>query len=325
LTFILIVRYVDNAPLYFVIDNTFFFSFRITIKNSRFFLNPAKSYFNVPPGPCANKSWNEPAPKPKSTFSEDSTPKNGFEMMGAYMVKKLLSLYTSKTGFLGMLLGNVQHKPATQVTHHKRASAQNPPTPPVLHQYFQSDYEIGYGELLESNGYLPPNSLFQGNMAVDKLTGGFYINIDDDQDNDVPWLFSTSVILNPQANGISAGYWYLRPGRCWLTDYPLVNPDFPIEIPANATFVGKKTIYGKDATIWEFDGSFEGYDAAVQICVNNADNTIIFITLSPDFENLPLGTYLIFRNFNASKPDPATYGVPPGHCWDPIKGGPGTK
>jgi len=160
---------------------------------------------------------------------------------------------------------------------------------------------------------------------VDKESGGFFVNIADNQAEDVPFLFSSNVIIHPTANGGVTPYMYLRPGRCWVTLYPLVNPDFPIEIPPNATFVGYKTVYGEPATLWTYDGSFEGYDAEVQVAVATADNSILFIFLNGNLEGFPLGTYLIFNNFNASKPDPATYGVPSGACWDPTKTGPPHK
>jgi len=323
LEFILVVRYGDNAPLYFVIINSFFINFRITIRNSRFYLNPAKSYFDVPPGPCANKSWNFEVPPTTSS----RTSRNGFEVMSNFLVKQLVTAYTAQSGFMGILQGNFQQKKQNKIAEQDPEQVPAPapgPVPPSLHQFFQSDYEIGYGELKAADGFKPPNSLFRGNMAVDKVSGGFYVNIDDNQDADVPFLFSTNVILHPNPTGV-VGYWFLRPGRCWLTAFPIVNPDFPIQIPPNATLVGSYKIYGNEATLWEFDGSLEGYGAAIQIAVSSADNKILFITLSPDYQDLPLGTYLIFSNFNASQPDPATYGVPPGHCWDPLTTGPGTK
>jgi len=100
---------------------------------------------------------------------------------------------------------------------------------------------------------------------------------------------------------------------------------FRLKFPQTPHLAEQKTIYGQAATLWTFDGSYEGYDATVDIAVSSVDNSIIFILLNPNFENFDLGTYLIFNNFNASKPDSATYAVPPGRCWDPIEGGPGTK
>jgi len=241
----------------------------------------------------------------------------------------MLTAYSAKSGLMGVLQGTIRQS-------EKRAADQTPPGPPAppvpaLNQFFQSDYELGYGSLTADNNYMPSNTLFRGNMAVDKESGGFYVSIDDDSAGDVPFLFSTQVIIRPNtpADGKDqpvTGYMFLHPGRCWLTgDYPLVNPDFPLQIPSNATFVGQQAVYGKPATLWAFNGTVEGYSGVIVMAIANADNSIIFITVTPEYEDLPLGTYLIFNNFNTSKPDPETYGIPPGHCWDPIKGGPGSK
>jgi len=228
--------------------------------------------------------------------------------------------YFAQNSLTNYFLGNYEVKP----TSTKRKVSD--PTPPVLHQYFLSDYEVGYGVLDQTTGYKPPNSLFRGQMVVDKETGGFFINVADNQAADVPFMFSSSGIIHPTDDkGNIQAYWYLRPGRCWLTTYPLVNPDFPIEIPSNATFVGYQTVYGEPATVWTYDGTFEGYDATILVAVANSDNSIIFISLDPNFDGFPLGTYLIFNNFNASKPDPTTYGAPSGYCWDPTKTGPPHK
>jgi len=323
------VRVSDNAPLYFTVENQFFFAFKITIQNSRFFLNPSKSFFDVPPGPCVNKSWNGDQHSNRHSFlasSEAIFPSAKFGIAGNIM-NVLMHTHFAANGFLSFLLGTYTpgtSSAATRVRSHVASSSPPPPpSPPQLHQYFLSDYEVGYGVLDETNGFKPPNSLFRGQMVVDKVTGGFFINLADNQAADVPFMFSTSVIVHPTDDrGDVTGYLYLRPGRCWLTTYPLVNPDFPLQIPNDATFMGSKTIYGQQATWWQFDGTFQGYDAVVQIAVATADNSILFIYLDPQFDAFPLGSYLIFNNFNSSKPDPATYGVPPGYCWDPTKTGP---
>jgi len=76
------------------------------------------------------------------------------------------------------------------------------------------------------------------------------------------------------------------------------------------------------ATVWEFQGAFEGYSGTIDIAVNSADNSVIFISLVPDFTGFNLGSYIIFENFNTSKPAPDTYGIPTGYCWDPTRTGP---
>jgi len=160
-------------------------------------------------------------------------------------------------------------------------------------------------------------------MAVDKETGGFYCNIADDQYANVPFSLSTNVIFHPVEDHVDS-YLYLRPNRCWTTSHPLVNPDFPLQIPPNANFLGNKIIYGNPATWWSFSGTFEAFRADITMAVNSNDHSIIFITIQPiDLQNF--GTYLIFQNFNATRPDPSTYGIPIGNCWDPTRNGPVTK
>jgi len=294
-------------------------------------LNPTKSYFNIPPGPCANKSWDIDTPSFASSSSKKKpvSKENGFDLYARKVMNFMLTAHSAKSGFMGVLQGTIRQT-------EKRAADQTPPGPPpppvpALNQFFQSDYELGYGSLTADNNYMPSNTLFRGNMAVDKESGGFYVSIDDDAAGDVPFMFSTQVILRPNTpvdgkDQPVQGYMFLHPGRCWLTgDYPIVNPDFPLQIPDNATFVGAQVVYGKPATLWAFNGTVEGYSGVIVMAIAKSDNSIIFITVTPEYEDLPLGTYLIFNNFNTSKPDPETYGVPPGHCWDPIKGGPGSK
>jgi len=202
-----------------------------------------------------------------------------------------------------------------------REATPGAPSPPLLHQYFQSDYTLGYGALVEINGWAEPNSLFTGHMAIDKETGGFFVNIDDDQDADVPFLFSTNIVGNPADPKTTAGYMYLHPGRCWVSPYRLINPDFPLSIPSDATYLGEKVIYGQKATVWQFeDEVYQGFYGTFAIAVASSDNTLLFITAGSN--NYGVESYLVFKNFNNTRPDPDTYAVPVGYCYDPIHGGP---
>jgi len=238
-------------------------------------------------------------------------------------MKFIFNTYTAQSGYLDLLTMN--YKPKLVQKPQLRHSAPDP-TPPALHQYFSSDYQIGYGTLIEKEGWKPRLGFFRGQAVVDKESGGLYLNIADDQEADVPFSFTTSVIIHPNDDKTVDGFWTLRPNRCWITPYPVANPDFPLQIPPTAKFLGNKVIYGKQATVWEFTGTFEGYDGEIQIAVASDDSTILFINLSPNIDpDLLLGSYVIFANFNASKPDASNYGIPAGQCWDPSKQGPGGK
>jgi len=286
----------------FVLENRFLFPFILGIQNSRYTANPSKNYFNIPPGPCANHSINDIKPL-------DLSPLSLLTYFGQ------ASLYKS---LLGMAIGygGLSNKEASEPE-----SESDAPVPPTLHQYFQSDYSLGYGALLEKNMWAEPNSVIKGHMTIDKETGGFFVNIDDDQDANVPFIFSTNIIGNPKSPKNVAGYMFLHPGRCWISPYPLINPDFPLSIPSDATYLGEKVIYGQTATLWQFtDEVYGGYSGTFEIAVASADKTLLFITGGSDIYGI--GSYLVFKNFNNTRPDPDTYAAPVGYCYDPIHGGP---
>lgn len=290
--------------------------------NSRFYANPSPTLFAIPPGRCVNHSIN-------SAFSEFSRiPAITNLPFLDTILKYAFTGLSSKAVFLDFLRGNVH---ATQTVQEEEEDTkrsvsshlQTPPTPPTLHQYFQADYSIGYGILDPKDGFKPPNSLFTGQAIIDNEAGGCYIDIADDQAADVPFEFATNVIVNPVDQTNTNGYLYLRPNRCWIAE-GLQNPNFPIQIPSSAQYVGDFTIYGTPSTLWSFDGALEGVSGTVNIAVSKSDQSIVFISVVVDY-SFTFGTYLIFENFNASKPDPAAFGAPAGICWDPTKNGPGGK
>jgi len=286
------VRYGDNAPLRFAFSNSLFFPFTFTITNTRFVVGASPSNWRPPAGNC-----------PNHTFGPSTNPFT--------FLKQVLRTNTHTKDFVDNFFGPGQRlHSGTQ----KRTTRLQDPTPPTLHQFFSSQYVLGYGAITQANKWVQPNNIFKGQLYVDKISGGFYWSILDNQDANVPWTFSTTFITTPTPNAVN-GYQFLQNGRCWTLGFA-DNPDIPISIPADATFVGKFTVDGTPVQIWEFPYSSTYGNAKVQIAVVVPDNTILFINIGVEAFLYEAGTYFYFQNFNTSKPDPSTYQTPPGPCPD---------
>lgn len=138
------VRYGDNAPLRFVVSNSVFFSFTATLDNFRFQPSVDPSVFDTPAGHCPEhsftSSWRE-------TFSFASIKKI---VSNLFLSQNLFTnLFGHGSGLKRNLIEqrpvDVEQKP---VLHKKRA-----PAPPVLNQYFSSEYIVGWGTLVASNKF----------------------------------------------------------------------------------------------------------------------------------------------------------------------------
>jgi hypothetical protein len=149
-------------------------------------------------------------------------------------------------------------------------------------------------------------------MAVDKELGGFYYTLHDNQDANVPWLFSTSFVSSPTPINVT-GYQFLTNGRCWNIG-AAVNPNFPLRIPADAAYIGDFTAYGKDIQIWQFLWDGSEFDGQVQVAVVKTDLTILFMNGVGSIYGYEPTAYLFFETFNTTRPEAKYFARPPGPC-----------
>jgi len=213
-------------------------------------------------------------------------------------------------------------KPLQQsVTLNQTPNLRNAPTPPVIHNYFTTDYEMGAGYLHQGNNW-KGNAFNRGFLGFDSDTKGMYLNIHEDQDSDVPYQLMTNLIATPNANtpvnGQSTDYVYLSPGRCWHLGDTAYILDIPLTIPPDAQYNGTVTIDGKSVQMWTFESVEYGYEGEARIGVTaisaEHDYAVVFVNVYQPYESPPTGIYFKFRNFDPSKPKPSIYAAPPPPC-----------
>jgi len=232
------------------------------------------------------------------------------------------NLLASREIFHGFLSGQ-SGKPVTkaeqtmkQEQSSQSGAAPSTPSPPNLHQYFSSQFIFGWGTLVPQNNFSRPNDIFRGQVVVDKTIGGLYYDLHDNQDANVPWLFSTTIISSPNAStGEIIGYANYMNGRCWNLGVT-IDPQVPIRIPADATFGGYYTAYGKKVSLWSFSYTTTFAVVNAQIAVSVADNSIVFINLDGDVAVGVAQSYIVLVAFNPKRPNPIAFRPPAGQCPD---------
>jgi len=231
-----------------------------------------------------------------------------------------------KNLFYQNLFGTLQ-KPIDPINKNQDTKLIVAPTPPLIHNYFSADYEIGAGYLVQKNNWMG-NPYFKGFIAFDKEKRGVYFNMHEDQDENVPFQFMTSVIASPNAEtpvtNYTSDYVYLSPGRCWELPPSQYLVDIPLHIPSDASYNGTATINGKSVQFWTFSQTEYGYSGEARVAVESTDVTneaaVVFVNLFDPFSSdQNTGIYFKFKKFDPSRPKPAMYAPPPPPC-TPFRG-----
>jgi len=297
LTLSMIARWSDGGILRFVVDSDILFPFKMTLENTAFIAHAGPDNWQTPAGPCPQHVGIFPSPSP-------------FSFKGLLdMWQGLKSTHAVMSDFF--LDGSRVSK---RVAPTPTKSSPRAPTPPTLHQFFSSDYVLGWGIIEAKSNWVPPNDIFRGHIAFDKTRGGLYMEISDNQDADVPWTFQTSFISHPYSVNNVTGFMFLENGRCWSAPYTVVNPSFPLKIPDDAVYGGQHTVWNSIVELWSFPYTVEYISVEVTVAVVVKDLTISFINLVADYSGSSGNTYFTFQKFNTTQPSVRNYAVPPGPC-----------
>jgi len=152
------------------------------------------------------------------------------------------------------------------------------PSPPNINQQFQTNFTLS-GSAFIGNSTV----LFNGFLAIDYINGGLKFIFGGEEY--VPISLHTAVTASPnQQTQEITGYMWEAP-LCWNLgqvpkDFLIL---FPLQIPADATFLGNTTSNSESIGMWQFTESYSGYTTQVEMWVA-WDNTAIVKVL---FEQLP--------------------------------------
>jgi len=262
--------------------------------------------------------------------------KNNNNWMNEYLEKEeklLFELLSEVDGFRPVMnllskhidtfrVNNMFNQLFFKIFQHQEEDKKVAPLPPLIHNYFSADYELGAGLLSKSNNW-QGNPYFKGFIAFDQQKRGLYLNMHEDQDSDVPYQFSTSLITTPFSQtpdtNITFDFIYLSPGRCWELGAAAFFIQIPLHIPETAQYNGSVTIDGKIVDLWVFIETLYIYEGEIRVGVDASTYddeegvAVVFVNIfSPLYP--VTGIYFKFRNFNPARPDPSMYAAPPPPC-----------
>jgi len=298
----MVVRWYDGGILQFIVTSSILFPFRMKLDNTNFLPTAGPTNWQAPPGPCPSHIgiFGEPD---VSTFPP-------FSLEG--LVQFFQRIHTAQGVLKGVFLdGSEIAKRSNEI---KPDPLSKQPTPPKLHQYFSSDYILGWGLIEEKNDWKHPNDIFRGHVVVDKTVGGLYLEVSDNQNANVPWTFQTSFISHPFSSSNITGYMFLENGRCWSSQYVVVDPNFPLQIPADASYGGSHKIGNAVVELWSFPFTVQFAPVDVTVAVDVKDSSIVFLNLVASYAGAEGNSYFAFSGFNSTRPSQRNYAVPPGPC-----------
>jgi hypothetical protein len=278
----LAVRQNDSAPMYFHLYEETYPDFGIQLTANWVYNEADLALFKRPAGPCIINPYLPPE------NSEESKEKRTISDF-------LYNAMSRDTGFLGAA-GKVLKSILNVV-------------PPKLHPYFIADYIAGYGELVEKDAYKTKYPMITGQAWANSKTNAYAISMS--QASNMPFNLNTTFIFSPDQPGSIIGFVYLESGRCWQSAYSVYSPEWPFVIPTDAYYLGTKSVYGDQATMWTWMVDYRDYYGNVTMAVRSSDSAVLFFTTAGYGG---YGGYTRLANYKPVAPDPSKTAKPKGKC-----------
>jgi len=186
------------------------------------------------------------------------------------------------------------------------------PSPPQLAQSFSTNFTVR-----DTKYAANATNVIKGFTAVDYKNGGGIFTIGGEEY--IPLFFHTNFIAHPDGSNIE-GYMFEGP-LCWDGgSVPITFLQvFPLQVPADATFLGNETVDNTVVMKWQWNVSAESQDGVIELWVTY-DEFAMYKLVAKD-SSYQDSIVVDFQNMVVGKINPDIYAVPTIPCPSPFTKG----